>query len=160
MLRSLSFLSFLAALALLVQPACGGDDDGGGDSGSQVDAGSGGIDAAPGSGHFTCGDENCDLDTQECCVGESGPSCVESGSCEGPAFTCDGPEDCGDTQSCCAAEASGEGGTACASQGECGGSVVCHTADDCADGEDCCDPAEQGMSAVGGFCATDCPGPA
>jgi hypothetical protein len=165
MLRASTWTLALGALLLF---ACGGDDDGDSSDGAQADASNGGgdpdgggggdIDAAPGTGTIECGDDTCDTETEECCVGEGGEMCVALDSCETPAFTCDGPEDCGD-QICCAAEGGGEGGTSCMDQGSCGGSVVCQDVDDCPDGEECCDPSDQGMSPVTGFCAENCPGP-
>ncbi len=161
------------ALAGLLLFACGGDDDGdsgdGGD-GDDIDASAGGDDpdgggsaddpdAAQGAGTIECGDgDPCDAETEECCLGEGGATCVEIGACETPAFTCDGPEDCGD-QVCCADDSGGEGGTACMDQGSCGGSVVCQDEGDCEDGEECCDPSDQGVTPVTGFCAANCPGP-
>jgi hypothetical protein len=168
----LRYSTWTLALGAFLLFACGGDDDGnsGDGDGADIDGGGGADDpdgggsaddpdAAPGTGTIECGDDTCDAETQECCVGEGGAaSCVEVDACETPSFTCDGPEDCGD-QVCCADDSGGEGGTACMDQGSCGGSVVCQDADDCEDGEECCEPSDQEMTPVGGFCAANCPGP-
>ena len=129
------------------------DSDGGGGDGD----GGGGADAASAAGTFDCGEETCDLDSQECCLGEGGATCVDEGTCEGPAFTCDGPEDCGD-DACCADMNGGTGGTSCSPANECGGSVICAGNADCPDGEECCEP-QSDMTPVSGFCANNCPGP-
>ncbi len=132
----------------------GAGDDGGGGAG---DDGGGAADGGETAGTFDCGEETCSLPIEECCIGEGGPECVESGSCAGPAFTCDGPDDCGD-EVCCAGMNGGTGGTACGEANECGGSVICDGSADCPDGEECCEP-QSDMTPVSGFCANNCPGP-
>jgi hypothetical protein len=167
----------MLALAAMPLFACGGDDDGSGDGigsdtpadassgggggggGGAADSGSGGgADAATGTGTIECGDDTCDAETEECCVGEGGQTCVPLDSCETQTFTCDGPEDCGE-QVCCAAQGGGEGGTGCADPGTCGGSVICRSTEDCPDGQECCNVQQQGMSPIEGFCSAHCPGP-
>lgn len=165
-------MKILLLLALLVFAGCDdkdggrvitdGDEDAGadptGDAGDDDDSdASTPPDGGGGGGTFDCGAETCDLESQECCGGGADATCVDTGTCEGPAFSCDGPEDCGDGV-CCAVMNGGTGGTACGEAGDCGGSVICAGDGDCPDGEECCAP-QSDMTPVGGFCASNCPGP-
>jgi hypothetical protein len=94
-----------------------------------------GSDGSPG---VACDQANC-APGQTCCrevlvPGQASTYCLEDISwCEGATFTCDGPEDCGAAELCCADLA---GRVACAPS--CSGMVVCHTAADCG-GTGCCD---------------------
>lgn len=61
--------------------------------------------ADPGAGVVECGDAGmCAIESSICCVGLEGFECAEGAMC--PPFTapqaCDGPEDCGDGERCCA----------------------------------------------------------
>jgi hypothetical protein len=83
-----------------------------------------------------CGAATCDEATQECCVdGNGGQTCVATGTCEGTAFGCDGPEDCTEGGEICCGM--GEGAH-CAPVTECA-QAVCHVDEDCpAEGAKCC----------------------
>jgi len=168
MLRAWTTTLCLASTLLF---ACGGDDDGSGDTGdtSGSDAAVGDGDGGGGSsdgatdnadaagGDFTgipCADDTCQSGTEVCCAGGGGLTC--EATCDTISFACDGPEDCTGDDVCCG---SGQDGTQCAAAGDCGGAqdgdVVCHVADDCPEaGQDCCKPAEAQV----GVCRNHCPG--
>ncbi|MBW1878487.1 MAG: hypothetical protein JRI25_25750 [Deltaproteobacteria bacterium] len=72
-----------------------------------------------------CGDEECDLEIQVCCMdGAHRGGCEAEASCTHPLF-CDGPEDCTEEEDCCGSSQGNECGVEC-------DLVVCHDSDDCA----------------------------
>lgn len=89
-----------------------------------------------------------------CCAGFAGTRCAEGGQCEAAelAITCDGPEECGAGQRCCAGFPLG---AACVA--ECGANeqIRCHEDADC-DGQRCqpCDFPPVGAVRI---CADVCP---
>jgi len=73
-----------------------------------------------------------------------------SSACEGPAFECDGPEDCA-SKTCCSP---GDGLVRCVDAGTCSLYVACHFDDDCPPGKRCCDTPAGVIRA----CLTGCGG--
>jgi hypothetical protein len=146
-----------AALLLLAAPACGGDDDGGGgDDGTAIDGGGGGGDGGGGGGidgggggasSVRCSGDVCEGATPVCCL-DQGSSCVATREeCGGVANSCDGREDCPDSQVCCAGVDS-ELGTQCTATCVV---VVCREPDDCLEaGDDCC------LTGDFGICSNHC----
>lgn len=108
---------------------------------------------APTEGEVTCpqsADCRCG-GVDICCVDVDaefailGARCDELVTCEGLAFECDGPEDCGDDEICCAVMTSG-GGSTCTTTTECHGVdelVMCRSDTDC-QGIEHCMPAGDG----------------
>lgn len=138
----------------LALAACG--DSSGGDDQPTIDANGTSSpdsnpnipDAAPvapdGSVGVACGAESCDPATQECCVtggpGGGSQSCVDTGTCNGQTFQCDGIEDCptaGDV--CCFTGNGGGAGSECTPSDNCD-TPTCTTVDDCPDPDNqlCC----------------------
>jgi hypothetical protein len=115
-----------------------------------VDAPPGNVDASLGT---TCGAEFC-TDTQECCVGAGGSTCVDIGTCQTVTFTCDGPEDC-PGEVCCfgAGGGAGAGGSECTAANQCQNNA-CHEMTDCEGNTPmCCPLGETGFKA----CLAQCP---
>lgn len=89
-----------------------------------------------------CGTSVC-TGTQVCCVNTMTRmlSCTAPGACMGPSATCDGPEDCPSSQTCCLTGMLGAGGTggmlSCSAASSCtrvpvvGSITPCHTPADC-----------------------------
>jgi len=152
--------------------------DGGGptDGGLPTDGGVVVVDASPvdaggptdggGAGTIDCGMMTCNAATEQCCLG-GGPgggtaTCIAIGdTCMGVASDCDGPEDCGAGQVCCASrDSSGGFGARCADSCGGGGTIgggfeLCHDAMDCSDRADmCCPLAFGGIS--GAYCGPMC----
>jgi hypothetical protein len=166
-------LALLAAALFVV--GCGdgggtpnpGDDGGTGDGGVVDGAPDDGAtaDGAPADGPgnpdggagTVCGTATCSA-TQECCVGVGGRECVDQGTCQDVALTCDGPEDCTGGDVCCAAGngggggAPGTGGTSCRPDNQCQ-TRVCAAETDCDGGDMCCPIQELGVS----LCLASCP---
>jgi hypothetical protein len=98
--------------------------------------------------------------TDVCCVTVvddefDSASCSPLTDCAGLAFECDGPEDCGDGDACCADLTTG-GGSSCTGSTECIGVdevVMCREDDDCETGWNCL-PAESGsyFDGIAGYC--------
>ena len=145
--------------------ACGGGDDGGSAiDGPRADGpplGGDGppmIDSPPGMGPdgavgVMCGATPCTT-TQECCITTGGAMCVDTGTCTGVTFECDGPEDCPDAgQVCCLGGGGpgGGGGSECRNANQCQ-TPACHNVADC-DGEMCCDLPAGDID----VCAPQCP---
>lgn len=98
-----------------------------------------GVVVCPQSSSCQCGGE------EICCVEVAegftilGAKCSALTSCEGLAYECDGPEDCGADEICCAVMTSG-GGSTCTTENECHGLdeyVMCRSDDDCGSLEHC-----------------------
>lgn len=96
-----------------------------------------------GSVGVSCGAEECDPATQECCVTQGGgaQACVDTGTCTGESFQCDGIEDCPTAGDVCCFGAGGpqDPVSACTPSGDCD-TPTCQTADDCPDPDNqlCC----------------------
>lgn len=105
-----------------------------------------------------CGDVTCDKSIT-CCVGLVAPVCDGAGAGCGPLtipVPCDGPEDCGDGQVCCATGTPPDLVVACADAPSCAGTRLCATSADCSGGMVCCSAGvlnELGLDI--GWCETD-----
>lgn len=122
----------------------GGGSDGGGDTdggGGDTDGGGGAMDGGGSTAGVPCGDMTC-LRDQTCCVtlegGAAMSMCIASDMrCAGITLACDGPEDCGMDEVCCAGAGAvgGATGARCTSARMCSASpgslLLCHTAADC-----------------------------
>lgn len=121
-------------------------DAGVADTGFVPDAGAAGV--------IACGDEDCDVPQQICCVGFDGPACEDA--CVGfvVPVRCDGPEDCGAGQDCCGGLA---GGLGCVPEAECAALdyELCHRDIEC-DGVPCLQCNVLGIGDVS-LCADICP---
>jgi len=153
--------------------AGGGTPDTGGapvDSGGiSIDAGGGVADTGPradsGATGIDCMGSTCDPATQHCCItgmpgGGATGMCVDLGTmCMGAAVDCDGPEDCGGGEVCCARGSLSGITVGCepASDG-CGTGgfgefELCHDVADCSGAGDMCCPIS-----MGGFSGAYCSG--
>jgi len=158
----------------------GGGSDGGGGGG--VDAGGGGgVDAGGGGGGtdgggpvtsdgggggtgVDCMGMTCDP-SEQCCVtmagGGASAACIAADAeCMGATADCDGPEDCGGGDLCCARVGLGGVAIACESATSCmpggfGPFELCHSETDCTTpGQMCCPIMMGGFS--GAYCSDMC----
>jgi len=151
---------WLVLAGLVLAAACGDNirDGADGDDDGPIDAraGDGAIDADPNApdampvdgapNSVTCGDDDCDLATEQCCVEVGGSTCIPSGdTCGGTPLTCDGPEDCPEADDFCCGHTGGNASAECATTCQ-NGVTVCHDETQCAEGELCC-PQLDGFSA-------------
>lgn len=99
-------------------------------------------------------------DTGVCCVDVNdyeitGAHCSQLADCSGLAFRCDGPEDCGSVEVCCAVEALG-GGSSCVDEMDCNGIdeyVMCRGDEDCGPSEHCYPAGDGGyFEGIAGYC--------
>jgi hypothetical protein len=100
-----------------------------------------------GAGAVLCGAESCDLTTQECCVEQGGGgagTCVDTGTCTGQAFQCDGAEDCPTVGEVCCFGA----GNPQDPVSECVAAASCETPT-CDTAADCADPTTDQCCAIG-----------
>jgi len=172
-----SRIGLVLALPVLFA-ACGGDDavarpDGGtvrtDGGGGTTDGGAGGTDSGGGDtdsggigdpGTFPCGGSTCDTADEQCCAtrdadGTFTYACDSAGrSCSGASiFRCDGAEDCGSGEVCCAMFSSAAAPVAaCADAASCP-TPLCRGAGECA-GAMCCSGASLGWAS--GYCSAAC----
>lgn len=140
------------------EPGEGGGAGEGGAGGGGGSGGSGGSGGGEPTGDIRCGGGTCELGEEICCSRPGPPTtftCQDAGAaCPGGAVLCDGPEDCGDRESCCIRFAGGAlPAAACEATATCTGqgtSRACGTEDDCGQGESCCTNPTFGYSS--GFC--------
>jgi len=111
--------------------------------------------ACPGAPDCSCGG------AESCCVlldqdlQPENVRCDALTECRGLAFVCDGPEDCGADEVCCAVETTG-GGSSCSTPTDCRGLdewIMCHGDEDC-EGRKHCTPATH--ASVFGWTAAVC----
>ncbi len=151
----------------------GGTTDGGGGGGGMIDGGGGGttdggggIPIDGGGAGVDCMGMTCGA-TQQCCVtrdpagGGVVAECIGADTmCMGATADCDGPEDCGGADYCCARVDLGGVAIMCESPSTCvpggfGPFEVCHTADDCSTPSDMCCPINMG-GFTGAYCSAMC----
>lgn len=102
-------------------------------------AGNAGELACPGVSGCSCGGADICCVTADVASSSSSATCSSEATCRNLAFTCDGPEDCGSEEVCCAIMTSG-GGSSCIAPSECFGldeHVMCRSDDDCESLEHC-----------------------
>jgi len=153
----------------------GGTTGGAGNTGAvDADGGATGTGNDPGAaaGVVTCGTTSCNT-PQICCVSflggmNGGFECKAQADCSGPTSapgTCDGKEDCGAGEACCAKfSALGGSGAFCKPMCDTDAQALCHTDTDCGQGETCipCAPPTGGIvSLVYHLCSAtpECPSP-
>lgn len=71
-------------------------------------------DAGPAPGRITCGSTSCSATTQECCVVQSGATCIaKGGACQGGTFGCSSKASCTGADVCCGEVSLGGSGSTC-----------------------------------------------
>ncbi len=148
----------------------GGGTDAGGGAGTDAGTRESAAGADPRAGFVGCGDTSCEW-PEVCCVGLSGQMCTGASGCSGgfsAAGHCDGPEDCGSSESCCVhfeMFGSDPNGAFCRPGGcPSGDDELCHDDSDCTGGATCvaCVPPTGGViDVVYGICSSGgtCPSP-
>jgi hypothetical protein len=138
--------TFVAIAAVALATACGKNTSGIDAGPNVVDANPNAPDGSPGAPDagvgpdaavgVACGQMFCAPGT-DCCIQQSGSSCVTSGTCTGMTIACDGKEDCpASGQVCCFGQ---NGGSSCTDGAGCS-NPTCTTADDCPTGSPMCCP--------------------
>jgi len=158
----LAKLALVAALVACSSNSSPGGHDAPETTGDGNGSGSGMIDAAApdgGTAGVACGMMTCGTG-MDCCVTFANQmasyACITSGGqCQGLSQACDGPEDCTNSDRCCASFGGGGGGgiTCQPASGTCG-RELCHTPADCSTAGAMCCPS-QFLSYS--FCAATCP---
>lgn len=147
----------------------GGTDGSVGDDGGIVLMDGGGVRVDGGTVGIDCMGVTCNAMTEQCCItrdpgggGAMGTCIASDAMCMGATAACDGPEDCGGGEVCCARVGLGGASTTCEASAMCASGAygpfeLCHAPADCTDGTDMCCPVMMfGFS--GAYCSPMCRG--